>query len=268
MNFVLSGDLKPADPGKPNRERPAVLAVLHQETSSCGRLGHMLEGLGYRLDIRRPPLGDELPETLENHAGAVIFGGPMSANDNHEYVKREIDWIDIPLKESKPFLGICLGAQMMAKKLGGTVQANETAFAEVGYYPLIPTDHGRELFDWPDMVYQWHREGFSMPEGAVRLATGHEYENQAIRYGDHAYGIQFHAELTFAMMHRWTVHGAHRFSLNGAQDRRHHIEGRYLYDAATRRWLQHFLKHWIGSAETSSAPSATSEKLRACKRGP
>ena len=130
MNFVLSGDLKPADPGKPNRERPAVLAVLHQETSSCGRLGHMLEGLGYRLDIRRPPLGDELPETLENHAGAVIFGGPMSANDNHEYVKREIDWIDIPLKESKPFLGICLGAQMMAKKLGGTVQANETAFAD------------------------------------------------------------------------------------------------------------------------------------------
>jgi GMP synthase (glutamine-hydrolysing) len=229
-------------------DAPQILAVLHQETSSCGRLGHMLEDMGYRLDIRRPPMGDSLPNTLENHAGAVIFGGPMSANDTHEYVKREIDWIKVPLSENKPFLGICLGAQMMAKYLGGSVQANEREFAEVGYYPLIPTEHGRDLFEWPGMVYQWHREGFTLPDGAVRLATGHEYENQAIRYGENAYGVQFHAELTFAMLYRWTTRGAHRFSLTGAQGRRQHIEGRYLYDAAVKRWLHGFLLHWIGPA--------------------
>jgi len=72
-----------------SRSRPTILVVLHQETSSPGRVGHMLLEAGFDLDIRRPPLGDGLPETLEAHAGAVVFGGPMSANDGDEFVRRE-----------------------------------------------------------------------------------------------------------------------------------------------------------------------------------
>lgn len=247
MNF-MSSNLKAENAGS-NGGMPAVLAVLHQETSSCGRLGQMLQQMGYRLDIRRPPLGDTLPSTLEDHAGAVIFGGPMSANDPDEYVKREIDWIRVPLEENKPFLGICLGAQMLSKYLGGKVSANAAQFAEIGYYPLQATERGRDMLDWPEMVYQWHREGFSLPQGAEWLATSEQYENQAMKFGENAYGIQFHAELTFAMVYRWTVRGAHRFELNGAQPRKHHIEGRYLHDAQTRRWLSEFLRHWIGPAD-------------------
>ena len=62
-----------------------------------------------------------LPETLENHAGAVIFGGPQSANDKDDFIRREIDWLKVPLKEKKPYLGICLGAQMLAQQLGAKV---------------------------------------------------------------------------------------------------------------------------------------------------
>src|SRR5215203_1069873 len=98
-----------------------VLIVLHQEHSTPGRVGHALLSKGYQLDIRRPPLGDPLPDTLRDHAGAVIFGGPMSANDEHEYIKREIEWTRVPLKEGKPYLGICLGAQMLARQLGARV---------------------------------------------------------------------------------------------------------------------------------------------------
>src|ERR1700745_2871655 len=76
------------------RSRP-VLVVLHQETSSPGRVGNALRALGYRLAIRRPRFGDRLPDTLDGHAGAVIFGGPMSANDGDDYVRAEIDWIAI-----------------------------------------------------------------------------------------------------------------------------------------------------------------------------
>src|SRR6185369_11390899 len=83
-----------------------VLIVLHQETSTPGRVGNALRALGYRLDIRRPRFGDPLPEALDQHAGAVIFGGPMSANDSDDYVRREIDWIEVPLREQRPFLGI------------------------------------------------------------------------------------------------------------------------------------------------------------------
>ncbi|TIO41942.1 MAG: GMP synthase, partial [Mesorhizobium sp.] len=103
------------------RPRPKILIVLHQETSSPGRVGHMLLEEGFDLDIRRPPLGEELPCTLDGHAGAVIFGGPMSANDQDEFVRRETEWLEIPLKENRPFLGICLGAQMLARYLGGRV---------------------------------------------------------------------------------------------------------------------------------------------------
>src|SRR6267154_3878847 len=91
-----------------------VLIVLHQEASTPGRVGNALRALGHRLDIRRPRFGDSLPETLDGHAGAVIFGGPMSANDPDEFVRQEIDWIAVPLAEQRPFLGICLGAQMLA----------------------------------------------------------------------------------------------------------------------------------------------------------
>jgi GMP synthase (glutamine-hydrolysing) len=64
-----------------------VLIVLHQETSTPGRVGNALRALGHGLDIRRPRFGDLLPETLDDHAGAVIFGGPMSANDPDDFVR-------------------------------------------------------------------------------------------------------------------------------------------------------------------------------------
>ncbi len=224
----------------PGEKRP-ILVVLHQETSSPGRVGQILQQMGYPLDVRRPVLDDPLPETLDGHAGAVVFGGPMSANDEFDYVKREIDWLSVPLSEDRPFLGICLGAQMLVRHLGGEVGPHVDGMTEIGWYPLCPTEQGREMMAWPSMVYQFHREGFTIPSGATLLATGEHYENQAFKYGANAWGIQFHGELTLAMMHRWVVHGAHRFELPGAQVGRAHLDGRLVYDAALRQWMMGFL---------------------------
>jgi len=228
--------------------KPKILIILHQETSTPGRLGQRLNQRGFELDIRRPPLGDQLPETLDDHAGAVMFGGPMSANDNDEFIAREIDWLGVPLREDRPFLGICLGAQKLVRHLGGAVRGHPEGLVEIGYYPLYPTEAGAGLFDWPTMVYQWHREGFDLPAGAELLAYGDTYANQAFRYGSNAYALQFHTELTLAMMYRWTVKGAERLALPGAQQRREHLEGRLLYDAAVQKWLDAFLDIWIGNA--------------------
>ncbi len=232
----------------PAKNHPKILVVLHQEHSSPGRVGQELIKRGFALDIRKPRFGDSLPETMCGHAGAVIFGGPMSANDADGFVHKEIDWIRVPLREEKPFLGICLGAQMMVKQLGGTVRGHHDELVEIGYYPLQPTPAGKALMDWPNKVYQWHREGFDLPKGAELLAGGPTYPNQAIRYGSSAYGIQFHPELTHQMMVRWTTKGAPRMALPGAQQRRDHFAGRFVYDPSVKKWLDRFLDLWIGTA--------------------
>ncbi len=234
-------------------DRPRILIVLHQENSSPGRVGQQLQARGFQLDIRKPRFGDPLPQTMEHHAGAVVFGGPMSANDPEAYVHKEIDWIGVPLREEKPFLGICLGAQMMVKQLGGRVAPDRDGHVEIGYYPIEPTDEGQTLLPWPERVYQWHREGFSLPKGATLLARGGTYPNQAIRYGKAAYGIQFHPELTHAMMVRWTTRGAPRLSLPGAQKRGDHFAGRFVHDRAVQAWLDQFLDLWIGRVENGAA---------------
>jgi len=229
--------------------RPKILIVLHQESSSPGRVGQMLLADGFDLDIRRPPLGDVLPETLEGHAGAVVFGGPMSANDGDEFVKRETDWLAVPLKENRPFLGICLGAQILANHLGGKVEGHGEGLVEIGWYPIEATETGRALMRWPEMVYQFHREGFSLPRDATLLATAETYPNQAFRYGENAWGIQFHAELTRMMMQRWVVRAAHRFELPGAQPGRDHLGGRLIWDMHLKRWLGEMLTMVFGKPE-------------------
>ena len=235
------------------RQRPKILTVLHQESSSAGRVGQFLVEAGFDLDIRRPPLGDLLPDTLAEHAGAVVFGGPMSANDTDEFVRRETDWLSVPLVENRPLLGICLGAQMLCNHLGGTVDAHHEGLVEIGWYPIKPTEEGKALMRWPEMVYQFHREGFTLPSGATLLATSDTYPNQAFRYGENAWGIQFHAELTRLMMQRWVVRGAHRFVLPGAQPGRDHLGGRLIWDVHLRQWLVEFLDMIFGRPEAQAA---------------
>jgi GMP synthase (glutamine-hydrolysing) len=228
-----------------------ILIVLHQEHSTPGRVGRALEQLGHSLDVRRPRFDDPLPRTLSEHAGVVIFGGPMSANDEDDFIRREIDWIAVPLKESKPFLGICLGAQMCARQLGGRVYKHPQGHAEVGYYPIRPTAAGRAVVEaWPECVYQWHREGFELPTGADLLAEGDLFEVQAFRYGPAAYALQFHPDVTHAMMHKWTTRGHERLARPGARPRASHFEDRAVYDYIARAWLGAFLDRWLGSPAT------------------
>ena len=223
-----------------------VLVIFHRPESQAGAVGQWLRANDFQLDIRCPRAGCALPATLADHAGAIIFGGPMSANDPEDYIRAEIDWISVPLRENKPYLGICLGAQMLAKQLGGEVGYHPDELVEVGYYPIEPSEAGAALMRWPQHVYQWHREGFTLPAGAKRLASGSAFENQAIQYGDHAFGVQFHPEATLAIIHRWTTHAVHRLSSAGAMPRSEHILAHDKYGGQQRVWLDRFMRRWLG----------------------
>ena len=228
----------------PEPKKP-VCIVLHQENSNPGHVGQWFRRNGYALDIRKPRFGDPLPETLAGHCGAVVFGGPMSANDKDEFICRETEWIGVALKEDKPFLGICLGAQMLANHLGAKVGFHADELTEVGYYPIVTTPEGRRFGQFPDHVYQWHREGFELARDARLLATANgAYPNQAFGYGS-AVGVQFHPEITYAQVHRWTGHSHARLGMKGARERHEHIEGHIHHAPKVHAWLHGFLTRWV-----------------------
>lgn len=228
-------------------ESPAILMIVHQESSDPGRIGEKLRERGYHLDIRRPCLGQDLPANMDGHAGCVVFGGPMSANDDHlDFIRREIDFIPKAVDSGKPYLGVCLGAQLLARAGGAKVAPHRDGWHEIGYYPVKATPKGRDLF--PDLlhIFQWHGEGFELPRGAVRLAATTWFPNQAMRVGKAAFGLQFHPEVHGAMMERWAKMAGHRLVLPGAQARDQMRANYARYDAGIAAWLDGFLTRWLG----------------------
>lgn len=236
-----------------------LLVVLHQERSTPGRVGERLKARGFQLDVRRPALGDPLPDTFARHAGLLVFGGPMSANDESDFIHAETRLMERALAADLPTLGICLGAQIMARALGGQVAPHAEGVCEMGYYPLRATEVGAALMPWPSHVYHWHTEGFDVPPGADLLATGTVFPNQAFRAGA-AWGVQFHPEVTREMMVTWIERGAHRFSRKGAQPGDAHLAGWALHDGAVVTWLDAFLATIFATGEEAGIATALDDE--------
>ncbi len=235
-----------------------VLVVVHQETSNPGLVGQKLAARGYQLDIRCPALGDALPTTLVNHAATIVFGGPMSANDDNtlSFIHQELQWIPMALASGKPYLGICLGAQLLARVLGATVAPHPEGLREIGYYPISPTRKGCDRFPHPMQVYQWHGEGFELPTGAIDLAQGQNFTHQAYCYGDTAYGLQFHPEMTPTLIDEWTLRGAEQLTHCGAYPRAQQLAQHQQFGAAINQWLEGFLDQWLRTAPWTERISA------------
>jgi GMP synthase (glutamine-hydrolysing) len=228
----------------------------------------MLRARGHELAIFRPALGDDLPHDLSTYAGVVVFGGPMSANDETPFIRREIDWIGQVLKAELPYIGVCLGAQLLARQLGARVDLHPAGHVEIGFHPVLPTEAGRMFFDGPLHVYQWHREGFALPSGATLLARGTLFENQLFRFGSAAFGLQFHPEITFDIMCRLLreedeEHGGVR---PGAQSRAEQHVRKLIHGPKLARWLDGFLSDWIamepaaGAREERTSPQLFSRR--------
>lgn len=225
-----------------------VLIVLHQEHSSPGAIGQWFLAHGHPLEVMRPRFGCELPATLEHHAAAVIFGGPMSANDCDDWLCKEIGLIDVALREKAPFLGVCLGAQMMARLLGADVSLHPEGIVEIGYHPVTATEEGEKICPWPGCFYQWHKEGFELPSGSRLLAKGgNAFPNQAYAYGPAAFGVQFHSEITYYMINRWTSRNTGKLEQKGAQSRERQLDAHMLHHGEVRAWLDRFLPHVLAS---------------------
>lgn len=150
-------------------------------------------------------LGEPIPQDAFD--GLVVMGGPMSANDPLPGLKGELGVIEEALKTGKPILGICLGSQLIARALGARVYRNREL--EIGWAPVHLTDAGQSdpLFQGmksPETFFHWHGDTFDLPPGAEWLAWSEKTRHQAYRYGRNVYGIQFHPEVTAAMIEEWS----------------------------------------------------------------
>jgi GMP synthase (glutamine-hydrolysing) len=227
-----------------------VLLVRHVIRKHHDRLSNMLTGLGLRLDSCCPASGDPLPPSSHPYDIVVVYGGAESANDttNCPYIHREIDWIGRWVSQDRPFLGICLGAQLLARALGAKVQGHPLGLAEIGYVRIEPTASTNGFLEEPRYFYQWHREGFDVPRGAERLASSQTFPNQAFRYGKRVYGLQFHPEVTPQIIRAWMTELGAMLSDPGAHSRRQQLLDFQRFDALTREWLSCFLALWLSDA--------------------
>lgn len=148
---------------------------------------------------------------LQGADALILMGGPMSANDALPYISEEIHLIREAVSLGKPVLGVCLGAQLIAKALGARVYANNVK--EIGWYPVHWTDAAADdplhqgLFG-SDTVFHWHGETFDLPPGAELLAYSDACRNQAYRVGENIYGLQYHLEVTPEMIAEWLTQDA------------------------------------------------------------
>ena len=146
-----------------------------------------------------------LPDT-ESAGGLIFMGGPMSVNDDLPYLRREEGYIREAAARGQPVLGVCLGAQLIARSLGSRVYRNDTK--EIGWYDirLTPAAAHDKVFAGirdQETAFHWHAETFDLPPGAVLLASSERCRHQAFRVGANIYGLQFHPEVTPEMIADW-----------------------------------------------------------------
>lgn len=181
-----------------------VLVVKHVPWEGPHRIGEALITGGLELDVRCVLDGDELP-ALDEVAGAVFMGGPMNLDQIEEYpgllVERE--WIEAATREDLPMLGVCLGAQLLARALGSEVVAG--AEPEIGWAPVTIHDASDplagHLAPTADVLH-WHGDVFELPPGATLLASSARTEVQGFRKGN-AWGFLFHAEADLDLARLW-----------------------------------------------------------------
>ena len=162
------------------------------------------------LAPRQIDLFENSPRDLpwDEAAGLIVLGGAMSANDVEKFpfLVAELDWLREAVRRNLPTLGICLGAQLLAKALGAEVYRNR--LPEIGWYEidLLPAAAGDRLFlgrAAKETVFHWHNDTFDLPTGAVQLAESPACRKQAFRFGETAYGLQFHVEIVPELMELW-----------------------------------------------------------------
>jgi GMP synthase-like glutamine amidotransferase len=185
-----------------------VLFIKHIDIEGPGIIADFLEDNKLSYSVIDLSQGDKVPKLEKDFRAVICLGGPMNVYEEEKYrfLKDEDILLKRIVEKEVPFLGICLGAQLIAKATGAKVTKNPEK--EIGWYKIVLNDNGLkdDLFrDFPEVfkVFQWHGDTFGIPHGGKRLAFSELCQNQVLKYGRNIYGIQFHVEVTKDMIIQW-----------------------------------------------------------------
>ncbi len=199
-----------------------ALVIRHVAFEDLGVLAPLLDTRGYTVRYLDAGVDALDAQALLDAKLVVILGGPIGVyeTDRYPFLAEEQQAIAARLAQDKPTLGICLGAQLMARALGAGVAP--TGKVEIGYAPLTLTREGqasvlREVGSTP--VLHWHGDQFTIPPGAVRLAQTDDFPNQAFSSGPRILGLQFHLEANPAHIERWLIGHSHELAAHGIDPR-------------------------------------------------
>jgi GMP synthase-like glutamine amidotransferase len=185
-----------------------ILVVQNFADTGLGLVGEALEAAGASIDLRRADLGEALPRDASGHDAIVVLGGGQSAIDDADYpYLPDLAALTKTFGEAdKSVLGICLGAQIVARGHGATNVLGRPI--ELGWHEVQPTEPGADDFVLRHIgagspLFHWHSDTFTLPPGAVHLASSALTPNQAFRIGRAVYGIQFHFEADSSLVQSW-----------------------------------------------------------------
>jgi GMP synthase (glutamine-hydrolysing) len=184
-----------------------ILGVVHGGNTRAGIFGPVIESRGHRFEEWSLAWDTPIPRPLDAYGAVLVFGGSMHADQDrhHPWLREENLFLQRLLDLHTPVLGICLGAQLLAKATHAPVY--RAATPEIGWYEVELTDEAAEdpllaVFPQRFESFQWHFYTYDMPAGAVELARN-EQCTQAFRLGENAWGVQFHPEVTLGQIHSW-----------------------------------------------------------------
>jgi GMP synthase (glutamine-hydrolysing) len=201
---------------------PRLLVFQHVAVEPLGTLDTLIRARGHRIRFHNFERDPDAQPSVERYRGLIVLGGPMNVEDQHRrpHLTTELKAIERALEQGKPVLGICLGAQLLAHVLGAPVRRHEQP--EIGWYDIEMSAAGRgdpvlRAAGHRLPVFQWHAYTFELPSGATHLASTATCEQQAFRFGETAYGFQFHLEADAAVIERWLGLPAFRAELEAAR---------------------------------------------------
>jgi GMP synthase (glutamine-hydrolysing) len=180
------------------QQRRSAIALRHVAFEDLGLLAPIMERTGWNVSFCEAAVDDLTHPSIRTADLLIVLGGPIGVYETESYpfITDEIALIERRLRQGLPTLGICLGAQLMAKALGSRVYAGHVK--EIGWGTISLTEEGAtsclKSLDRESSVLHWHGDTFDLPAQAKRLASNTNYENQAFSHGEHALALQFHLE--------------------------------------------------------------------------